>query len=68
MFWITLGANLLQNMLRGWRVNRAEDHGIIRAGYTFKAALKKGFLMLPHPFKNLEKQDYYQSEYIFSVV
>ena len=55
-------------MLRGWRVNRAEDHGIIRAGYTFKAALKKAFLMLPHPFKNLEKQDYYQSEYIFSVV
>ena len=55
-------------MLRGWRVNRAEGHGITRAGYISKSSLKKGFLMLPHPLNNLEKQNYYQNEIIFSVV
>ena len=60
----TLDASLLENILTGREINRAEE-GVIRAGYGNKIQdhkKKDRFLIPLHPLTNLQIQKYYQKE------
>ena len=73
----TLGASLLENILTGKELNKAED-GVIRAGYGKKISKRNnkktrlwkqnGFLMARDLLTNFEIQNYYQNEPRFNGV